>query len=564
MTTLINHQVRLRAHPVGMPGPETWSFTTESVPAPREGEFLAKIECIAMDPAMRVWLNPGDSYVSHVRLGEVMRASVVANVIASKHPDFAVGDHVAGRLGVQEYAICTGRDMIGHPVIKIPSGSATPSAYLSVLGFPGLSAYFGLLEIGRPETGQTVVVSGATGAVGSVVGQIARIKGCRVIGIAGGAKKCAYLKEVLGFDGAVDYTTGNVAEHRGVMFTATAGMTWREMKPEDVVMAAVPLFHVSGMQRGLNGPIIFGNTIVMMTRWDAAVAAKLIERYRVTAWTGVPTMFIDLLSNPQLDHHDLSSLTSLGGGGSGMPAAVAQRMAERLKVPYVEGYGLSETLGPALINPAQRAKPQCLGIPLFNTSSLVIDPATGKEQPVGVVGEILIHGPQVFRGYWRDEAATAASFIEIDGQRFLRTGDLGYVDEDGYFFMVDRVKRMINASGFKVWPAEVEALFYHHPAIHELCVIAAADAHRGETVKALVVLKQGYSPAPTENELITWARSQMAGYKVPRQIEFVTSLPKSASGKIQWRLLQDQELAASAARIAAPCASVAGEQIQRS
>ena len=385
-----------------------------------------------------------------------------------------------------------------------------------------------------------------------------------MIGIAGGAKKCAYLKEVLGFDGAVDYTTGNVAEHRGVMFTATAGMTWREMKPEDVVMAAVPLFHVSGMQRGLNGPIIFGNTIVMMTRWDAAVAAKLIERYRVTAWTGVPTMFIDLLSNPQLDHHDLSSLTSLGGGGSGMPAAVAQRMAERLKVPYVEGYGLSETLGPALINPAQRAKPQCLGIPLFNTSSLVIDPATGKEQPVGVVGEILIHGPQVFRGYWRDEAATAASFIEIDGQRFLRTGDLGYVDEDGYFFMVDRVKRMINASGFKVWPAEVEALFYHHPAIHELCVIAAADAHRGETVKALVVLKQGYSPAPTENELITWARSQMAGYKVPRQIEFVTSLPKSASGKIQWRLLQDQELAASAARIAAPCASVAGEQIQRS
>lgn len=343
--------------------------------------------------------------------------------------------------------------------------------------------------------------------------------------------------------GTTGHPKGCMHSHRNVMFTATAGMTWREMQSDDVVMAAVPLFHVSGMQRCLNGPILTGNTIVMMTRWDAVVAAALIERYRVTTWTGVPTMFIDLLGNPQLDRHDLSSLRSLGGGGAGMPAAIAQRMADRLKIPYIEGYGLTETLGPSHINPPQRPKAQCLGIPTFNTRSYVVSADTLQPLPPGEVGEIVINGPQVFQGYWNNSASTAAAFVEIDGLPFFRTGDLGYIDSDGYFFMVDRIKRMINASGYKVWPAEVEALFYHHPAIHEVCVIAVADPHRGETVKALIVLKPAYTPAPTEAQLIEWARGQMSAYKVPRQIEFVPTLPKSASGKVQWRLLQEQEQA---------------------
>ena len=349
--------------------------------------------------------------------------------------------------------------------------------------------------------------------------------------------------------GTTGHPKGCMHSHRNVMFTAMAGMAWRATQPDDVVMAAVPLFHVSGMQRCLNGPILTGNTTVMMTRWDAVVAAALIERYRVTAWTGVPTMFIDLLGNPRLDHYDLSSLKQLGGGGSGMPAAIAQQMKDRLKIPYIEGYGLSETMGPSHINPPHRAKAQCLGIPMFNTRSRVIEPDTLQALPTGEVGEIVIDGPQVFQGYWNNPASTAAAFVDIDGEPFFRTGDLGYIDSDGYFFMVDRMKRMINASGYKVWPAEVEALFYHHPAIHEVCVIAAADPHRGETVKALITLKTDYTPPPNEAQLIEWARGQMSAYKVPRQIEFVSTLPKSATGKVEWRLLQEQERSLQLRRI---------------
>ena len=169
-----------------------------------------------------------------------------------------------------------------------------------------------------------------------------------------------------------------------------------------------------------------------------------------------------------------------------MPAAVAQRLAN-VGITYVEGYGLTETIGATHINPAEQPKQQCLGIPIFDTDSRVIDPATLRELPPGEIGEIVMHGPQVFLGYWNKPEDTAQVFIELDGKRFFRSGDLGRMDEDGYFFIVDRLKRMINASGYKVWPTEVESLMYQHPAVQEACVIGAKDAHRGETVKAVIV-----------------------------------------------------------------------------
>ena len=164
---------------------------------------------------------------------------------------------------------------------------------------------------------------------------------------------------------------------------------------------------------------------------------------------------------------------------------------------------MTETMAATHINPPQRPKQQCLGIPIFGVDSRVVDPETLRELTPGESGEIVMHGPQVFQGYWNNPEATAASFVEIDGKRFFRTGDLRRVDEDGYFFMVDRLKRMINASGFKVWPAEVEAMMYAHPAIQEACVIAARDDKRGETVKALVVLRGAMRDHATK-EIIAW------------------------------------------------------------
>jgi fatty-acyl-CoA synthase len=258
-------------------------------------------------------------------------------------------------------------------------------------------------------------------------------------------------------------------------------------------------------------------------------------------------MVQDFFSNPNIDRFDLSSIRRLSGGGAAMPAAVAQRLEAR-DIRYCEGYGLSETMAATHINPPDRPKKQCLGIPIYDVDSRVIDPVTLRELPVGEVGEIVICGPQVFQGYWNRPDETARAFIELEGKRFFRTGDLGRVDEDGYFFMVDRIKRMINASGYKVWPSEVESMLYQHPAILEACVIGAQDAHRGETVKALVVLKSEWRGRSTAQEITDWCRQIMAAYKVPRIVEFVEALPKSGSGKIQWRELQDRENAVSQKR----------------
>jgi NADPH-dependent curcumin reductase CurA len=205
MTQPANRQVRLAARPVGTPQRSDWNYTEEALAEPREGEFAVKVSHLSLDPAMRGWMNEGKSYIRPVAIGEVMRAGGAGKVIASKHPAYRVGDEVAGSFGVQQYAISDGKG-----VRKIDTRFAPLTTYLGALGMPGMTAYFGLLDIGKPQPGETVVVSGAAGAVGSVVGQIAKIKGCRAIGIAGGAEKCRYLTEKLGFDAAIDYKSEDV------------------------------------------------------------------------------------------------------------------------------------------------------------------------------------------------------------------------------------------------------------------------------------------------------------------------------------------------------------------
>ncbi len=342
--------------------------------------------------------------------------------------------------------------------------------------------------------------------------------------------------------GTTGHPKGCMHTHRTVMHTLMAGYQWFGIQQDAVYLAVLPFFHVTGMQGSMSGPLQSGATVVLLPRWDREAAAQCIARYGVTSWTAIPTMIIDFLMNPNLGNYDLNSITRMSGGGAAMPEAIAQKLLD-MGITYVEGYGLSETIAPSHINPPDRARKQCLGIPIFDVESMVADPTTFAELPPNEVGEILTRGPQVFKGYWNNPEATRNAFVELDGKNWFRTGDLAYVDEDGYFFMVDRLKRMINASGFKVWPAEVEALMYQHPAIQEACVISAKDPHRGETVKAVVVIKEAQRGTVTEQDIVDWAHANMAAYKSPRSVEFVDTLPKSATGKVMWRSLQEKEMA---------------------
>ena len=203
--TLVNAQCRLAARPVGLPKASDWDYVEEPAPEPADGQFLVELQYISLDPAMRGWMNDVRSYIPPVGIGEVMRAAAIGRVAESRHPDYEVGELVTGAFGVQRYAISD-----GSGVTRVDTSLAAPPVYLGTLGLSGLTAYFGLLDIGRPEPGQTVVVSGAAGSVGNIVGQIARIKGCRAVGIAGGAEKCRWLVDELGFDAAIDYKAGDL------------------------------------------------------------------------------------------------------------------------------------------------------------------------------------------------------------------------------------------------------------------------------------------------------------------------------------------------------------------
>ena len=339
-------------------------------------------------------------------------------------------------------------------------------------------------------------------------------------------------------------TTGNpkgcVHTHHSVMASAVYSAVWTNTQHCAIHLVSVPMFHVTGMQSCMNATLYAGGTLVIMTRWDRTVAAQLIERYRVNTWRNISTMVVDMLSASDIDDYDISSLTGIGGGGAAMPAAVAAKLQAKTGLIYMEGYGLTETMSATHANPFQACKAQCLGIPSIGVDSRIIDMDTLQEVAPGVTGEIIMRGEQVFQGYWNRPEETAAAFMELDGERFFRSGDLGYYDEEGYFFLVDRVKRMINAAGFKVWPAEVESLMYAHPAIREVCIISAPHERRGETVKAVVVLAGGQE-ATSEQDIIDWCHQHMAAYKCPQIIEFTDNIPRSGSGKIMWRHLQELE-----------------------
>ena len=343
--------------------------------------------------------------------------------------------------------------------------------------------------------------------------------------------------------GTTGLPKGCMHTHGTIMHNAMSSGLWANGTPENKCLCVVPMFHITGMVSVMHATIFMGATLILMPRWDRDLAGRLISKWKVTHWTNIPTMVIDLLGSANMAQFDLTSLQNIGGGGAAMPEAVAQRLLDQFGLRYIEGYGLTETAAPSHTNPPDAPKKQCLGIPFMSVDSRVVDPETLKELPQGESGEIVMAGPQIFKGYWKRPEATASAFFERDGKSFFRSGDMGRIDEEGYFFMTDRLKRMINASGFKVWPAEVEALMFKHPAIQEACIISTKDAYRGESVKAVVVLRSTHKGQVSEQDIIDWCRDTMAVYKVPRVVEFLEVLPKSGSGKVMWRALQEAEMA---------------------
>ena len=326
--------------------------------------------------------------------------------------------------------------------------------------------------------------------------------------------------------------------HHGAQFVAKAQVRWYRLDSQSVMTSFMPLFHVAGMMASMASAIQCGAALILMTRWDAEAIPALFRRHRPTWWSAAPTMVVDVLASKGFTNDCFSSLKVMTGGGASMPAAVVRRLRDQWGLRFAEGYGLTETISATHLNPLDAPKPQCLGLPIYNTHALVADPETLTPCAQGDLGEILISGPQVMQGYWNRPDDTTEALIDLNGRRWLRTGDLGYVDADGYYFIVDRLKRMINSSGYKVWPAECEMLLYSHPAVAECAVISAPDPRRGEKVRAVVMLHPDQRGKVSENDIIDFARTLMAAYKVPREVEFRDALPRSGSRKVAWRALQ--------------------------
>lgn len=344
------------------------------------------------------------------------------------------------------------------------------------------------------------------------------------------------------------YTSGTTGLPKGCMHTnrtvqanTIGAYHWSSSTASAVHLTTLPLFHVTGMVHSMHMPIYSGSTMVLMTRWNREAAVELIKSQGCTHWVAIATMIVDFLANPKLKQEDIATLTSISGGGAALPEAVGEKLYNLTGLRFVEGYGLSETIAQTHFNPPERPKMQCLGIPSFDVDARVIEPSTGKELGAGEIGEIILNGPQVMVGYYNRDDENRNSFIEIDGKKFFRTGDIGRFDEEGYYFMVDRVKRMINASGYKVWPTEIESYLYKHPAIQQAVVVGIPDPRRGESVKAFVILNEGYDGKINEDEIIEWSKQHMAAYKYPRDVEFRTQFPMTSSGKILWRKLQEEE-----------------------
>ncbi len=342
------------------------------------------------------------------------------------------------------------------------------------------------------------------------------------------------------------YTGGTTGISKAAMLThynlvsnaiQTRSWTYRSKEASEVVMCVLPFFHVYGMTAAMNVGFYMGSTLVLVPRFDVKEVVKLIGKHGATMLPGVPTLYVAINNYAAQHKVDLSSVDVCISGGAPLPVEVAQEFERITGGRVVEGYGLSEASPVTHANPIGEGRRfGSIGIPFPDTDANVVDSETGKELPVGEVGELAVKGPQVMKGYWNRCEETEHALK--DG--WLYTGDMAKMDEEGYFYIVDRKKDMIISAGFNIYPREVEEVLYEHPKILEAAVIGVPHKYKGEMVKAYVVLKKG--ERLTEKEVVDFCEEKMAHYKVPKEVEFVNDLPKSMIGKILRRELREKEL----------------------
>ncbi|WP_067473156.1 AMP-binding protein [Actinomadura hibisca] len=333
---------------------------------------------------------------------------------------------------------------------------------------------------------------------------------------------------------------GAMNTHRNLVFNAQTYRDWVGLGPRDVILGVAPLFHITGLVGHVALALLTGAPLVLTYRFDPALAIDTVARERATFTVGSITVFIALMNAPNTSRRALASLTRIYSGGAPIPPSTVEAFRETFGQYVHNIYSLTETTSPSHAVPLNAVAPVdeatgalSVGVPVFNTDVRVVGD-DGEELPPGEIGELVTSGPQVVPGYWgRPEESAAA----LPGGA-LRTGDVGYRDEAGWFYLVDRKKDQINASGYKVWPREVEDVLYEHPAVREAAVVGVPDAYRGETVKAYVSLRPGAEAAP--DELVEFCRERLAAFKTPREVEVLDEIPKTATGKLLRRELRDR------------------------
>jgi long-chain acyl-CoA synthetase len=345
------------------------------------------------------------------------------------------------------------------------------------------------------------------------------------------------------------YTSGTTGQpkgamntHANVVFNATFYRDWMQLDKNDVVIGMAPFFHITGLIAHLAVAALAGIPIITSYRFDPAETLRLIEKWHGSFTVASITAFIAMLNHPDIKTRNLSSLKKAFSGGAPVSPAIVENFQEVTGAYIHNIYGLTETTSPSHAVPMGERAPVdtdsgalAVGVPIPNTICRIVDVETGQDVPPGEVGELITKGPQIVAGYWQKPEETAHAIR--DG--YLYTGDVAKMDEEGWFYIVDRKKDMIIAAGYKVWPREVEDVLYQHPAVREAAVVGEPDPYRGETVVAFVALKSGVENVAPE-ELIDFCKQRMANYKYPRRIEVMEELPKTTTGKYLRRELRDK------------------------